>query len=57
MFVVIKAEESGVWTDGSTLMDYWIKNVETNEVRVLRECLLFDAEVFDESDFEDCEAV
>ena len=41
-------------TEGGT--DYWIKNEDTGEVRILRDCMLLDMEVFDEYDFEtECE--
>ena len=51
MFEVVKMEAAETGTD------YYIKHVETGEVRVLRDCICYDDELFDESDFEDCEAV
>ena len=37
--------------------DYYIKNTETNEVRVLQDCILFDIELIDDDDFEEFAAV
>ena len=51
MFEVVKMEAAETGTD------YYIKNVETGEVRVLRDCICYDEEVFDISDFEECETV
>ena len=51
MFEVVKMEAAETGTD------YYIKNVETGEVRVLRDCICYDDEVFDASDFADCEEV
>ena len=58
MFEVVKVSELG-YNDviGCTTSDYWIKNVETGEVRILRECGMFDLEEFTEFEFDDCECI
>jgi hypothetical protein len=51
MFEVVDAVASGVGTT------YTIRNVATGEVRLLRDCVLLDLEVFDECDFDECEVI
>jgi len=54
-YEIVHEEDAGV-LEGNSLTTYWIRDKQTGEVRVLRDCMLLDLEVFDESDFEACDA-